>query len=99
MNNYQNLSGKTEKNIPVQCRQCSTTLFWNRSRDSFVYTVTPAYASTVALVSVNAGVGVNVDNKGEYRYCCCKRVYNNGTVSANVDSNGSDLSSYCHRLH
>ena len=29
---------KRQKNISVQCRQCSAILFWNRSRDCSVYT-------------------------------------------------------------
>ena len=55
--------------------------------------------STVAHVSVNAPVSVNVDNNGRYRSHNCKRVYNNGTVSVKVDSNESDLSRYCQYLH
>ena len=47
-------------------------------------------ASIVAPISVNASVSVHVDNNGRYRSHYCKRVYNNGTVSVNVYSNGSD---------
>ena len=41
-NSSQNL-WERQKNISVQCRQCSAILFWNGSRDCSVYT---AYAST-----------------------------------------------------
>ena len=54
---------------------------------------------SVATVSVNAPVSVNVDNNGRYRSPYCKWVYNSGTVSVNIDSNGSDLTRYCQRLH
>ena len=54
---------------------------------------------SVAPVSVNARVSVNVDNNGRYSSPYCKRLYNNGTVSVNVDSNGGDPSRFCQRLH
>ena len=45
------------------------------------------HLSPVALVSAKAPVSVNVDNNGRDRCRYCQRVYNNGTVSVNVDSN------------
>ena len=41
---------------------------------------------SVALVSVNASLSVNVENNGRYRSCFRKQVYNNGTFNVNVDS-------------
>ena len=49
----------------------------------------------VASVSVNAPASVNVDNYRRYRSLYCKRDYNNGTVSVNVNSNWRDLSRFC----
>ena len=38
MNNYQNLSGKTEKISQYMVDSALAILFWNRSRDCSVYT-------------------------------------------------------------